>query len=374
MKVKKYSAPTIQEAMKKIRGELGSEAVILQSREVQTGGFMGFFTKTSIEVVALLDAEPVPATKKHPVNRQDSPLLQNEPDKIAKSLTQDINELKQMVKRLSSGDSSPVIHESIQFWEGFLRNRGLSESVIASIVSEMAEKCDLLHGSEKKDIDWFPWISDWMLSRITNDGWNGFNYETKYLNVMGPTGVGKTTTLAKLAAKAKLNDGKKVAFITTDTYRIAAIEQLKTYAAILDVPIKVAHSAEDFQLAKREFSECDLVLTDSAGRNFLNSTYVHELQGLLESKDEMTNYLVLSLTSKFEDMKKTIEQFKEAGIDRYIFTKKDETSSLGSLMNLLIEERISAAYITNGQNVPDDIFEPKPEDIVEMFLEAKVNA
>ncbi|MDN4073421.1 flagellar biosynthesis protein FlhF [Fictibacillus terranigra] len=366
MKVKKYSAPTIQEAMKKIRSELGSDAVILHTREVRTGGFMGFFTKMNIEVIALLDGEPLPPAPKQPVNRKVH-------EKHTMDLSQDIKELKQMVKRLSSSNPGPLKNESIRSWETLLRNRGLSETLIASLVTDLEEEQEKTANSGQEE-DWHSWISEWMLSRMKNESRSGFNYETKYLNVMGPTGVGKTTTLAKLAAKAKLKDGKKVAFISTDTYRIAAIEQLKTYAAILDVPIRVAHNSDDFKRAKADLREYDLVLTDSAGRNFLNSTYVQELQELLESEEQMTNFLVLSLTSKFEDMKKTIQQFKETGVDRYIFTKMDETSSLGSLIGLMIDERISAAFITNGQNVPDDIFEPQPKDMIEMFFKEEAHA
>ncbi len=199
----------------------------------------------------------------------------------------------------------------------------------------------------------------------------GFN--KKYINIVGPTGVGKTTTLAKVAAETMLNQRKKVAFITTDTYRIAAIDQLKTYAKILNVPIEVAYNLEDFKRAADRFSHYDIVFIDTAGRNFRNEQYVKDLGNIIDFSNDLETYLVLSLTSKQTDMDAIYRQFSTIPIKQVIFTKADETATYGSMINFIQRNQIAPFYITNGQNVPDDIVRATPTNIVNTILGAYNN-
>ncbi|MDM5198886.1 flagellar biosynthesis protein FlhF [Fictibacillus enclensis] len=337
MKVKKYIAPTMQEAMGKIRNDLGSEAFILQSRQVRTGGFFGFFTKQSVEVIALLDVEEGAESADKAEKAQSSSLVEKS-----------------------------IIKEDIPSWQSYFNDQGVSHLIIEEIIADMQ--------GTAKSVDATRWLEHWLLDRACVPLSPGSLYDTQFLTLVGPTGVGKTTTLAKLAAKAKLEDGKKVAFITMDTYRIGAVEQLKTYAEILKMPLKVAYNTEVYEKAKQELSSYDLVLTDTAGRNFLNPESMDELGGLLQDQMDHTKYLVLSLTSKYEDLKHVIKHFSQAGVNRLILTKKDETASLGALLNLLLIENTIPLYITNGQNVPDDISTVTPKAIISMFLQEKRDA
>jgi flagellar biosynthesis protein FlhF len=193
----------------------------------------------------------------------------------------------------------------------------------------------------------------------------------KYVNVIGPTGVGKTTTLAKIAADCILKHQKKVAFITTDTYRIAAIEQLKTYAQILNIPIEVCYSLKDFHAAAKKFASYDVVLIDTAGRNFRNKQYVDDLVNVLDFGMDLETYLVFALTSKQKDMEDIFRQFSTIKIDKFIFTKADETSVYGSMINLTDKFNIGVAYITTGQNVPDDFLIASPEAITNVLIGAE---
>ena len=168
-----------------------------------------------------------------------------------------------------------------------------------------------------------------------------------------------------------LKQNKRVAFITTDTYRIAAIDQLKTYAKILNVPIEVAYNLEDFQKAIERFSHYDIVFIDTAGRNFRNADYVKDLQSIIDFSVDMETYLVLSLSSKQKDMEEIYSQFSMIPIKQVIFTKADETSTYGAMVNFMIKNEIGAAYVTNGQNVPDDIEMATPQLLVEMVLGEK---
>ncbi len=178
---------------------------------------------------------------------------------------------------------------------------------------------------------------------------------------VGPTGVGKTTTIAKLAAYYMLEKKMTVGFITADTYRIAAVEQLRTYATILNIPIEIVISHDDMQRSIQNLRDRDIILIDTAGRNYRSGTNVAELKSLLKVAEPDETYLVLSLTTKQSDMHEITSCFKDMKVDNFIFTKADETSSFGTILNMLFEHQKALSIITNGQKVPEDI----------MFIDSK---
>nr|WP_231392058.1 MULTISPECIES: flagellar biosynthesis protein FlhF [unclassified Paenibacillus] len=193
--------------------------------------------------------------------------------------------------------------------------------------------------------------------------------DSKIVHIVGPTGVGKTTTIAKLAADQVLKQRRKVGLITSDTYRIAAIEQLRTYANILDVPVEVVFSPADLTRALHNLREADVIFMDTAGRNFRNEMYVSELNTLIRHQGPSETVLVLSLTSKYSDMKAITANFSKFKVDKVLFTKMDETYSYGAMLNLLDEFPIRLSYVTDGQNVPDDIMVADENRIVDAVLE-----
>jgi flagellar biosynthesis protein FlhF len=374
MKVKKFVAPSMPEAMKMIRAELGSDAVILNSKVVHKGGFFGLFTKKNIEVIAAVDPKPFRSTatekKGKPVNMASDklPSFEQKPVHDA-TLLNELNELKAMLKQLSTNvatnfASYPQPLNEINEW---LAEQGLSDALQQDIMAEVVEQWYLHREAATKE-QVFMWVKKTLLKKLDGLLFGGISFQKKYVNVVGPTGVGKTTTLAKMAADCVLKHRKKVAFITTDTYRIAAIDQLKTYAKILDVPLEVCYNMQDFREAKKKFENYDIVFIDTAGRNFRNQKYVKDLQEIIDFNDEMETFLVLALTAKWVDMKTIYEQFSLIHIDRFIFTKLDETSQYGAMLNLVLDYQIGVAYLTNGQNVPDDIIEASPEKVVNTLL------
>jgi flagellar biosynthesis protein FlhF len=197
--------------------------------------------------------------------------------------------------------------------------------------------------------------------------------DTRIVHFVGPTGVGKTTTIAKLAAEQVLKYNRKVGFITSDTYRIAAVEQLKTYATILNVPLEVVFSPQDLSKAYEQLKDRDLIFMDTAGRNYRNEMYVSELNALLRSQGKSETFLVLSLTTKYKDMKAITENFSKFKLDKVLFTKMDETDSYGSVVNLIHDFRLQLSYVTNGQSVPDDITELSEQHIIDLILGASNN-
>ncbi|UCZ51709.1 flagellar biosynthesis protein FlhF [Bacillus shivajii] len=376
MKVKKYVAKDMPEAMEKIRQELGNDAVILNSKRIETGGFLGFFTKKNIEVIAAIDPDTQPKKKivrqGQEVKKQNTPRRENPVDN-KENLKTEIDEIKKMIANMNRTQSSPSEEypEGLSSINDFLIDQEMKEDIRLQIMKNLLKRWYKEEGETKEEKELLSWTYEELDSLLNGISFGGVSYNKKFLNLVGPTGVGKTTTVAKIAAKAAIKDGKKIAFITTDTYRIAAIEQLKTYAKILNAPVEVAYSIDDFQKAKERLKDYDFILVDSAGRNFRNSLYVKQLNEVIDFNDEMETHLVLSLASKYRDMEKIIEQFNLIKIDKVIFTKADETDSVGAMVNVHLASGIGSSYITTGQNVPDDISESTKEMVLNEVLRRK---
>ncbi|MBP1968083.1 flagellar biosynthesis protein FlhF [Virgibacillus natechei] len=372
MKVKKFVAPTMPEAMKQIRNELGSEAVILNSKEIKKGGFLGLFKKQNIEVIAALDPHPL-ETKEEAKTKKESkvpvindPVLQSNSQSDSKEVINEIQNLKKIISHqaLSNGSNYSVDYQLVyqHLLEQEVDNK-LAEQLINNVVKkseglETKPSLNTIKQEIKKEIQ----------NRLRDLSFEGITYDQKIVQFVGPTGVGKTTTLAKIAAHSMLNDNKKVAFITTDTYRIAAIEQLKTYARILDVPVKVAYTIEEYKNAIESFQNYDLILIDTAGRNFRDERYVTELEDTIDLSMDLATYLVLSLTAKPKDLTEIYDQFYHIPIKEVIFTKIDETRQYGTMLNIAINKHVGIAYVTNGQDVPDDLVHLTPEVITDYIV------
>ena len=191
--------------------------------------------------------------------------------------------------------------------------------------------------------------------------------QLKAVAMIGPTGVGKTTTIAKLAAHFSLVEGKKVGLLTVDTYRIAAVEQLKTYSQIIDIPIAVAYNQAEVLPAVEQFRDFDLLLIDTAGRSQKNIMQVGELKALLESV-RCETHLVLSALIKEQDMLDAANRFSGARVDRILFSKLDETSTYGTLFNVADQTGIPISYLTTGQKVPEDIETADGRRLAELIL------
>jgi flagellar biosynthesis protein FlhF len=173
--------------------------------------------------------------------------------------------------------------------------------------------------------------------------------------LVGPTGVGKTTTIAKLAANFKLRDGVKVGLVTVDTYRVAAVEQLRTYAEIIDLPMHVVTSPREMRRALEELATMDLVLIDTAGRSPRDELKIQELKSFLAEADVDQVHLVLSLVASARGLEKTAEKFRTVGLTALLLTKLDEAPGLGAVLSAAHRIRLPISYFTTGQDVPDDI-------------------
>ncbi|MCT6923564.1 flagellar biosynthesis protein FlhF [Metasolibacillus sp.] len=391
MKMKKYNAPSIAEAMKLIRADLGDDAVILNSKVVVDKKFFGLVKKKSFEVVAGIDkveaksAFPplqdlqllkpivqVPASTS--VKETEQKVLKKasleEDSAITNELKKEIADLKSIMQSLHRQSIQSKYPDELLHFIDYLKQQELNEELITQISDELFVN---IKDIDSIDFENFQAATERVLERKLRDvEIGGVSYDKKYINVLGPTGVGKTTTIAKMAARAVLEKKKKVGFITTDTYRIAAIEQLKTYAGLLQVPIEIVYSAEDYKAAIEKFAHLDLVFIDTAGRNYKEAKYITDLQQLIKFGDNVQTFLVLSLTSKEQDLDVIIKQFEQIHVEKFIFTKLDETNSIGTMFNLMIKYKKGLAYYTNGQEVPEDIEEPSLEKMFELFFRGEI--
>ena len=372
MKVKKYVAGTMPEAMNLIRKDLGPDAVILNSREIKQGGFLGLFQKTKIEVYAILDELTVNTSNKQgPSSSQSRSSTTLEDGLSGRPLADDtvlkeINYLKKLMEQQVSTNEE-TLPPVYQLMHEHLMNQEVSDTISHDIMMNVMTYLQDNHIEPDRD-NIFEQTRLEIESQIKKLSFDGIDYKSKVVNFVGPTGVGKTTTLAKVAAKSMLDHGKSVAFVTTDTYRIAAIEQLKTYADILSVPLEVAYSADEYDQAIDKLSNYDLILVDTPGRNFREDKYISNMKETLSSIDHAETYLVLSLTAKPKDLTDIQKQFQQLPIKEIIFTKLDETTQYGSILTIAKEMDKGIAYLTNGQDVPDDLWQPAPKKITDLIL------
>jgi len=190
----------------------------------------------------------------------------------------------------------------------------------------------------------------------------------KRISLIGATGVGKTTTIAKLAAEAITQSGARVALVTIDTYRIAAVEQLKVYGEIMGLPVEVVLSPEQLQEAFRRHRDKDLILIDTAGRSPRDNARIDELNEFLGQDSDVENCLVLSATTEERLQQKTLKSFNRLPISRLIFTKLDESDRCGSLINIPIRSNLPLAYLTNGQQVPEDLILAEPQVVADLVM------
>ncbi|MED4053748.1 flagellar biosynthesis protein FlhF [Niallia taxi] len=388
MKIKKYIAASMPDAMKQVRAELGNNAVILQSKIIYTGGFLGMFKKRNIEVLAAIDPDlntsrppqekpmpaPIPAPKLLPKVERNLDLevmkeLQKSPVPANEEIMKQLARMNQHIQKMSeSGKLQMELPIQLQTVIDSLVHQDLDVDIQSRLTAKLLERW-YLAGANSPVEEVYVWAEDFLYEEMKQYNFGELPLKKKFINVIGPTGVGKTTTLAKMAAEFMMKHKKKIGFITTDTYRIAAIDQLKTYATILNVPIEVCYNLEDFDKATKSLADCDIILVDTAGRNFRNQQYVQDLKEVVDYNSDMETLLVLSLTAKQTDMEEIYQQFSSIHIDQFIFTKLDETSTYGAMVNLVVKYQKGVAYVTTGQNVPDDIMPADPRKIAKRMIE-----
>jgi flagellar biosynthesis protein FlhF len=322
MQIKRFEAKDMQEALRQVKAALGPEAIILSTQKIgkpphpYAGG-----AGSRVEVVAAIDP-PDPAAAAPPPFQEIAPGQGEMAGTAGDSCLRTIlsSSLAPEFLRGLAGDFKNLRREK-QAW----RNGEACQGVLRWKVMEAVEVLESDPAGKKI----------WAF--------------------IGPTGVGKTTTLAKVAAHFLLRFNKRIVLVTLDTYRIGGIEQLKTYARILRLPFEIATDAGTLKEIIDRHQDRDLLLIDTAGRNPRRRDQLEEMKGILNADPRVENHLVLSATTKDADLAALVEQFSLLPIRSYVFTKIDETEEYTSLFNQLLRYRKPLSYLTNGQKVPEDI-------------------
>jgi flagellar biosynthesis protein FlhF len=377
MSIKTYRARTMREAIDLIRADLGPEAAVLHTRELNRGLMGRLFRGRQIEVAAsasvevpshfacaaaysqapaanvqLADntqiAEPPPLDVDYRAKYREAVRLQFSPE---------LDELHDRVKQIYSdggGSSSSSVPDSCFHAFTDMIEAGIEESMCRSLL-ERARRG--LNGDG-------PGNSDELKQRLvrlvaeelpSTGGIRVVPGKRRVVALVGPTGVGKTTTIAKLAANFRLRERRRVGLVTVDTYRVAAVEQLRTYADIIDLPMEVVSTPREMREAIARLSDLDLVLVDTAGRSPRDEVKIQELKSMLGETEPDEVHLVLSCAASAQSLATTAERFTPVGVTSLLYTKLDEATSLGHLLPSTQLSGLPISYLTDGQNVPDDI-------------------
>ncbi|MHB1125910.1 MAG: flagellar biosynthesis protein FlhF [Bacillota bacterium] len=353
MKIKRYLVRDMQEAMDVIRRDLGPDAVIISTHKVRQKGWRGWFAPPRMEITAAID--------EHPPRR-----AQTEVQTVATDeLRQEMAEMKELLRQVAGsqrevGGEDPQL---VQKWRQLLLEMDINIEITDELLQGIAQSTGMDLNNEKL-------LHQTLLARVagmlaSNDK---SGPSSRIISFIGPTGVGKTTTLAKLAAQLTLFHHQKVALATIDTYRIGAVEQLKIYGQILDVPVEVVMTPEELQQVVERHRDKDYILIDTTGRPSRNAMQLRELRRFLESVQPVETYLVLSCTTRGRDLMRIIEDYRLIDYQKLIFTKTDETEALGCILNVAFKTNLPVVYITNGQSVPDDIQPVDTYQLAKMIL------
>mgnify|MGYP003775437735 CR=1 FL=1 len=403
MKIRRYMAKNTQEAILKVKMDLGSEALILNTRKVRKKGLLGLFSKPMTEVLAAVDEYNPPgyysgntgkvseagngqknAQFEYSGSNQSSvsnhaSISDEKEGKIA-NLENKITSIEEVLRKLCAqvmdeekpagriaGDEQKIRKDSVTevFYSNLVKNE-VDPEIARKIVNAAATRMNTSSGVNDMAAHLSGIITGLLGKPETiRDSNNGRPVTVIFV---GPTGVGKTTTLAKIAANYLLNRKKTVGLITADTYRIAAVEQLKTYAEILGIPVSVVYTPAEMKEAVNSHSDKDLILIDTAGRSHKNKAQFEELKALITASGADEVYLVLSATTSLRNCREILNSYSFLKDYKLLFTKTDETPVLGIILNVRYMTGKSLSYITTGQSVPDDIETANIEKITKNLM------
>jgi flagellar biosynthesis protein FlhF len=398
MEVKTYRAATMYEALQLVRRELGPDAAVLHTREVRGGRLLGWLAgRRQIEVTASADVN-VPS-RLPPQRRpeyataalQGSTCQQNAsglgvPD-APRHRTQDqptfsddvqcqLTDLQSMVKELcrrSQGHQCPDLPEELFRLFADLLDADLGEDLARELVERIRSEAP---GTEWAD----PLLAKARIARMIEADIRIAGPiavtpgRRRLAALVGPTGVGKTTTIAKLAANYRLKEKRRVGLITVDTYRIAAVEQLRTYAEIIDLPMQVVSTPREMREAVSRMGDMHLILIDTAGRSPRDEVKIQELKAFLTEAGAHEVHLVLSAVASGRTLEQTAERFAAVGTTALVLTKLDEATALGNILPVLRSSKLPLSYLTNGQNVPDDIETADVHRLARLILALEASA
>lgn len=350
----------MKDALRLVKLELGDDAIILKSRKVVKGGALSFLAKEQIEITAAVDYQmPEPSARKtDDTTKRHSTDDDKRSDKyLLFTIRDDVERIDGTLKEIGDKlkyDSIPGLPVELNRYYVEMVAKGVEKQLAGTIIQDVYSK---LHNDDCDDsLKVATAVQSCLRTIFLISG--PFNIDSGAPNVValiGPTGVGKTTTIAKIASQYKFFAGKKIALISADTYRMAAIEQLRTFARIASIPLEVVYQPQDMRPAILKHQDKDLIIIDTAGRSHKDAEKMKELNAFMKAAQPDEIHLTLSAGTKFSDLIEIVDRFRAVQSDYFIFTKLDETSNFGNLLNLAYHRPKPFSMLTLGQNVPDDI-------------------
>ena len=371
MDITTFRAKSMQDALTIVHRELGPDAAVLHTREVRRNGLFRLFgaarqvevtASASVNVPSRLPnrAEPSPDLSAPTIDRKPPVPAHLDHDyrkQFRDDVKQQLCDLQSMVEQLCTrGPSTPQQELPDAMFEVFtdLIESDVSEELARELLERVragARPEELADGGLIKQR-----LAKLLEAEIQTTGpIEIIAGRRRTVALVGPTGVGKTTTIAKLAANYRLREKKRVGLITVDTYRIAAVEQLRTYADIIDLPMEVVSTPKEMREARQRLANLDLVLIDTAGRSPRDEVQIQQLRSMLTEAEPDEVHVVLSCVAGARSLATTASKFAEVGANAMLITKLDEAAGLGNILPLVRQSGLPLSYLTDGQNVPDDI-------------------
>ncbi len=392
MRIRRFEAPTVQEALSQVRQELGPEAVILYTRKLKKGGFFGIGSLEVAEITAGLDDPPPPSASAGlpPLGGQGQGQLQVE-ERVAPARTRsryaealassprkaevfqsELNEGKvlagySVLRQPQPRKAASELHPELARFQKVMEKNGVEEEVAGQLLRQVNREINDKGYPRAGTLQQL--LGKFLAAAVKVSGpIETMPGKARVVAFIGPTGVGKTTNLVKLASQYSLIHQMKVALLTADTYRIGAVEQLKIYRDIIDIPFEAVSTPQELKDALKRYADRDLIFFDTAGRSPQNRKQLTELRTLLEAAEPAEVHLVISATTKNSDLLPIVGKFGLVPINRFLVTKLDETRTHGMLLNLSANFSIPVSYLSHGQNVPNDIEVATPERVAELVL------
>ena len=407
MIIKKYKAATEKDAILMAKEDLGPEAVVMNVKTIKRKGIMKLFKKNTVELTAAIDDNVADKSSEKVVDKASKEGYSEDAQNAIEEKINSIARLleQQMMSGKDAGSDSADIKSSESEVRGLHFDAVVSENPAKTYSGASGDKSETKPASKNRIIDliYNQLIDNEVNKDIADEIIGEFDFENNSLpldNILanvyqkivlklgevkpltpgekkpkvvffvGNTGVGKTTTMAKLASKFKLEEKQNIAMLSIDTYRIAAIEQIKTYANILNTPMEVVYTPEDIKNYVEKYNECDLIFVDTAGHSHKNEEQKKNLKEMVDavSDYETEVFLVVSAVVKYKDLLDIAKTYDKLFDYKLIFTKLDETRASGSILNLKLDMGKTLSYATWGQNVPEDIGVIDPQIVAKSLL------